>query len=280
MKIWIIGGGYLTSWMREHFEAAGHDVYLSSWDPTERHQRDWVEVLRSSFADLVINAYDLPSEIGCRRNPVLAGAAAGSAAVIAQACRETSTPLVYLSSSEAAVGGGLYGQAKLFAEQAGRLYAAPSGYQIVRLYGVYGPGHYAPHEIPEPAKIVLRAQRDHVLYAHRDVYRGWCYVTDAVRALRLIVEDGRAGVWNIGRWDNEVTMFELAEMACTVVGVDPGRVVGAPLPAAVPQRKTPDTAALLSLGWEPRVALEKGLQATAAWLRSQTTNTDAAVLGQ
>jgi UDP-glucuronate decarboxylase len=76
------------------------------------------------------------------------------------------------------------------------------------------------------------------------------------------------GPVNIGN-PGEFTMLELAELTLKLVG-GKSRIVHRPLPADDPRQRRPDIAvARRVLGWEPRVALEDGLQRTIAYFRTQ-----------
>jgi UDP-glucuronate decarboxylase len=64
-------------------------------------------------------------------------------------------------------------------------------------------------------------------------------------------------------------MLELAELTLKLVG-GKSRIVHRPLPADDPRQRRPDIAvARRLLDWEPRVALEDGLQRTIAYFRTQ-----------
>lgn len=274
MNIWITGGkgtkrpNFIVAWLREHLEATGeHDVFASSWDATERERDDFVQVMRSSKANVIIHGDELRGEYACRKQPLTAAEVnVGTTAMLAQAAAEAVVPFVYLSTSEATIGQDLFGLTKLAGEQAAWLYAQKTGVQIIRLYGVYGPGVRG-IDAPMPNRFVEQALVPEGILAHDSIHRGWTYVSDAVRAIRLIVEDGRPGIWSVGRWDNDLTMFDLAQRACTVAGRDPSVLVGkAGWPPAAHMSKSPDTTAVRSLGWEPEVSLEDGLRDTAAWM--------------
>lgn len=284
MRILIAGQNearcnYLVLWLDHYLGKEGsHEVFSegfsSNWDPCNG-RREWLERLRTSNADVLVQADELYGAHACRLDPV--GAAAvnvGGTAVLAQAAAEAVVPFVYLSDSSVVLGADLYGLTKLAGEQAASLFARKTGVQIIRLHGVYGPG--APHgaDAPAPNRYVERALNREEILAHDTVYRGWTYVADAARAVRLIIEDGSPGLWNVGCFDNELSMHELAEAACAAAYSDDGplhsgrasNVVSPAWDPGVPPRFTVDTAALRSLGWEPEVDLEEGLrEIVAAW---------------
>lgn len=273
MNVWITGElaslrrNYIAGWLHEHLEAAGHKVFMSTWDPADDERcPDWVTVLGSSRADLVVQADELRGAHACRRSPLAAAAInVGGTAVLAKACAEAAVPFAYLSTAEVTVGADLFALTKLAGEQAAQLLASKTGCQIIRLSGVYGPGIRGVLDDPTPNRFLRYALDDDDLTAHDEIRRSWTFVADAVRAIRLIVEDGRPGIWSVGRKDEEVTMFELASAAVRTVGS--GREpAAAGWPPAAPTTRPLDTTALMSLGWEPKVSLEDGLRETAAWL--------------
>lgn len=277
MNIWIVGatqGGpeqrhFLADWFVEHLEAhPAHTLFASSWHVGDRERGEWVEVLRSSDADVLVNFAQLGGGYRCQRLPLTAAELnVGGAALLAQAAAEAGVPFVQVSSSEATVGDSLYGITKLAGEQAARLHAPAC--QVVRLYGVYGPGGGGDLDGPLPNLLLVAQLTDGPRERlHEQVRRGWCYAADAARALRLIVEDGRPGLWNVGRFDNELSMLELGRLAATAAGADPALLTPAPWPPNAPVTKSPDVSALLALGWQPEVELPEGLAKTAEWLRA------------
>jgi UDP-glucuronate decarboxylase len=71
---------------------------------------------------------------------------------------------------------------------------------------------------------------------------------------------------NLGN-PGEVTIVELAERITGAVG-SASQVVNAPLPADDPVRRCPDIGlAQRTLGWQPKVPLEVGLQRTIEYFR-------------
>lgn len=276
MKIWITGtskaarSNYVADWLCEHLEAAGHTPFVTSWDPVEIARARWVEVLRSSNADVLVQADELRGGYACRNEPARAAAVnVGGTAVMAQAAREAGVPFAYLGSAEATVGTDLYGILKLAAEQAARLHSPQC--QLIRLSNLYGPGAAAGLDAPMPNRFLEWAYNDEPVSAHTDLWRSWCHVGDAVRAIRMVLEDGRPGIWNVGCDDNAaLSMFELARHAARIArraDENEIEVTEAGWKPGAPRTRSLDTTALLSLGWEPQVNLEEGMRDTAAWLR-------------
>ena len=79
--------------------------------------------------------------------------------------------------------------------------------------------------------------------------------------------DGVVGPVNIGN-PGEYTILELAEMVLKLTG---GRsiIVFKPLPQDDPTQRQPDiTVARSTLGWEPKVPLQEGLERTIQYFRT------------
>jgi UDP-glucuronate decarboxylase len=79
---------------------------------------------------------------------------------------------------------------------------------------------------------------------------------------------------NLGN-PNELSVKRLVDIVLTMTGSS-SRIVHRPLPVDDPRRRKPDiSTARRLLGWEPRVDLEHGLEATIDWF-ADTQNRTAA----
>jgi UDP-glucuronate decarboxylase len=142
--------------------------------------------------------------------------------------------------------------------------------RLVSIFNTYGPfirtddGRVVTNFIDQS----LRGQAL-TLYGAGKQTRSFCYVDDLLEGcLRLMNQTETVGPVNIGN-PGEFTMLELAELTLKLVG-GKSRIVHRPLPADDPRQRRPDIAvARRVLGWEPRVALEDGLQRTIAYFRTQ-----------
>lgn len=139
---------------------------------------------------------------------------------------------------------------------------------LARPFNVYGPrlrlddGRVVPDFLGDAV-----AGRPITLYSDGRVTRSFCYLTDAVAALLLLLTDEAAcGPYNVGN-DEERSITEVAE---TVDGL---RATAAGLTFAAnadphyltdnPSRRCPDLTRLRStIDWAPRVDLHTGLQRT------------------
>jgi nucleoside-diphosphate-sugar epimerase len=157
---------------------------------------------------------------------------AGMTALVAKACGGADRPLVYASTSEVYGDGGeyaweeadiglaephnVYGLSKRWGEEVCRLYA-PEQLTILRLSMPYGPGHPPGTGRAALTNFLDAATKRQTITVHKNSERTWCWIGDTARAVRLVIESGQAGAWNIGRDDNRTPMRKVAEMACDLV---------------------------------------------------------------
>jgi UDP-glucuronate decarboxylase len=147
-----------------------------------------------------------------------------------------------------------------------RVHGVPA--RIARPFNVYGPrlrlddGRVVPDFIGDAI-----AGKPITLYSRGDVSRSFCYVTDAVSGLILLLCDGVPGeAYNVGN-DEEVTIRQLAETVDEVSGKGLGVSFEVSADAHYltnnPQRRVPDLRKLKALGrWEPQVPLREGIRRT------------------
>ena len=151
----------------------------------------------------------------------------------------------------------------------------------------YGPYHFPEKLIP---LIILNACNGKPLpiYGKGDNIRDWLYVDDHARALRLVLERGRAGeTYNIGGW-NEKTNLEVVHAICAIL--DELRPQGAPHASLIKyvqdrpghdRRYAIDASKIANeLGWKPLESFETGLRKTVEWYLASTAWTDAVISGE
>jgi len=142
--------------------------------------------------------------------------------------------------------------------------------RVVRIFNTYGP-RMNPDDGRVVSSFVVQALRgeDLTVYGDGTQTRSFCYVDDLIEGcVRLMNQTETVGPVNIGN-PGEFTMLELAELTLKLVG-GKSRIVHRPLPADDPRQRRPDiSVARRVLGWEPKVALEEGLERTIAYFRTQ-----------
>jgi UDP-glucuronate decarboxylase len=97
--------------------------------------------------------------------------------------------------------------------------------------------------------------------------RSFCYVSDTVKGLVLLMNGEHVGPINIGN-PNETTVLTLAQKIASMVDPERAQIIFKPLPADDPTKRKPDiTKARTLLGWEPQVDFEVGLKSTIEYFR-------------
>lgn len=274
--------------MAFELEQAGHevvvfDVALSRW-----HDLRFPEVVEQRFeehadADLCVHLAAKVGRVFGEFSPMETVVDnVGITALVAEACGQRKIQLAYASTSEVYGDNGeqmcdesegpftlphnLYGISKFFGEDVCRHYA-PKGLFIFRFSMPYGPG--LPAGIGRAAIINMlhQALHDRQIPVHDGAERSWCYIQDTVRAVRMVLEKGKPGAWNIGRDDDPRTMLFVAKAACALTGAHEHLIEIVPAPTNQTVVKRLATEKIRALGWEPEVPLLEGMQKTLEWVR-------------
>jgi dTDP-glucose 4,6-dehydratase len=143
--------------------------------------------------------------------------------------------------------------------------------------------NYGPYQFPEKLipLMALNAVEDKPLpvYGDGSNVRDWLYVEDHARALRMILEKGRAGeTYNVGG-HGERTNLEVVKAICAVADeLAPGPMPRTELIQFVEDRPGHDkryaidaTKIERELGWQPVESFESGLRRTMSWYLENST---------
>ncbi|MGA2385350.1 MAG: UDP-glucuronic acid decarboxylase family protein [Candidatus Bathyarchaeia archaeon] len=164
-----------------------------------------------------------------------------------------------------------YDEGKRFAEALLVAYSAHYGLdvRIPRIFNTYGPrlredGLYG----RVMSRFISQALTNQPITVYGDgrQTRSFCYITDTVTALMLLMASPKAKgeVVNVGSIE-ETTILELAKKVQEATKTK-STIEFHPLPKDDPKRRCPDTSKLLRLAeWKPNVNLEEGLKRTVAW---------------
>jgi len=142
--------------------------------------------------------------------------------------------------------------------------------KVARIFNTYGPRMNA-GDGRVVSNFIVQALlgEDITIYGDGQQTRSFCYVDDLVQGFLLFMEAGPDvhGPINIGN-PGEFTIRELAEKVLAMVG-GKSKLVTHPLPSDDPMQRKPDiTVARETLGWEPKVNLDEGLERTIAYFRT------------
>ena len=163
-----------------------------------------------------------------------------------------------------------YALSKMLGEASVIHQAAASGYEavIVRYHNVYGPRMGMDHVIPELMQRCFQKINPMPVFGMTQT-RAFCYVSDAVRASRQLMECPLDGVdlVHVGNDQEEVTISVLLDKVLEVTGFHP-QIQQRDAPPGAVARRCPDISKLRKLtGFEPAVNLADGLDLTWNWYR-------------
>jgi UDP-glucuronate decarboxylase len=140
--------------------------------------------------------------------------------------------------------------------------------RVIRIFNTYGP-----RMLPDDGRVVSNfivqalQGKDLTVYGEGSQTRSFCYVDDLVDGfMRFMEQEKIVGPMNLGN-PGEFTMLQLAELVLKKVG-GKSRITHLPLPSDDPKQRRPDiTLAKETLGWEPKVPLEAGIEKTIAYFK-------------
>ncbi|WP_304450685.1 NAD-dependent epimerase/dehydratase family protein [Nocardiopsis sp. YSL2] len=165
----------------------------------------------------------------------------------------------------------VYDEAKRFSESLTMAYHREHGVatSIVRIFNTYGP-RMRPHDgraVPTFVSQCLSGQPITVTGDGTQT-RSMCYVDDLVEGIARVLHHGGVGPYNLGN-PEEITILDLARRVRDLCGAD-SWIDFIASPVDDPRRRIPDIARVRKdLGWEPRVALDDGLERTVLWMAAQ-----------
>jgi dTDP-glucose 4,6-dehydratase len=166
---------------------------------------------------------------------------------------------------------GVYDEAKRFAEAMTVAYHRYHGVdaKIVRIFNTYGPRMRVKDGRAIPAFISQALRNEDVtVFGDGRQTRSFTYITDLVDGILRLMTSSQNDPVNVGN-PRELSLGELARTIIRMTGSTSG-IIYRPLPVDDPKVRQPDiTRARTLLGWEPKVSLEEGLEATIAYFRTK-----------
>ena len=137
--------------------------------------------------------------------------------------------------------------------------------RIVRIFNTYGP-RMNPYDGRVITNFITQGLKDEQLtvYGSGEQTRSFCYVTDAIKGYRALMDSDITTPVNIGN-PNEFKIKDVADMVCDKITSTKykdknTRISFHPLPKDDPKQRKPDiTKAKKLLGWEPKVQINEGL---------------------
>lgn len=142
--------------------------------------------------------------------------------------------------------------------------------RVVRIFNTYGPAMEMDDGRIVSNFINQALRGDPVtIYGDGSQTRSFCYVSDMVRGIILMMEnEGCIGPVNLGN-PQERTVFSAAEEIIRRTGSQ-SMITYHPLPVDDPRRRQPDiSTAKRMLGWQPEVSFAEGIEQTIRYFREQ-----------
>lgn len=169
-----------------------------------------------------------------------------------------------------------YGWEKLFAEELCRYYWHDYHFEtrIVRFHNVYGPlGTYEGGREKAPAaisrKVALSRDGGEIqVWGDGEQTRSFMYVDDCIEGLvRMMASDYHEPL-NLGN-DRLISINELVDLISEIAGKRLVKKHDTSKPQGVRGRNSDNTLLARTLGWEPSISLEIGLEVTYKWIESE-----------
>ena len=142
--------------------------------------------------------------------------------------------------------------------------------KIVRIFNTYGP-RMAVNDGRVVSNFIVQAltHQEITVYGDGSQTRSFCYVDDMTEGMirMMNTQNDFSGPVNLGN-PVEFTILELAERLIRMTG-SRARIIFRPLPQDDPVQRKPDIRlARETLGWQPKIPLEEGIEKTIAYFRS------------
>jgi len=141
--------------------------------------------------------------------------------------------------------------------------------KVIRIFNTYGPRMH-PNDGRVVSNFIVQALqgRDITIYGEGLQTRSFCYVSDLIRGMILMMEskDSIKGPINLGN-PNEFTIRQLAEMVIKMTK-SKSKLVFQELPSDDPRQRKPEISKAESLlDWSPKVEIEQGLNHTIEYFK-------------
>lgn len=168
-----------------------------------------------------------------------------------------------------------YGSTKAIGEQLFIFYAQSYNLRmsIVRPHNFYGPRAGFNHVIPQFIERIVNKVDPFPIYGADDT-RSFCYIQDAVEAMRLVMESSKTDgeIYHIGTTE-ETIIKDLADKLFDIAKWNPNKIEIKNSPEGSVKRRLADVSKIKTyVGWEAKTSLEDGLKNTYSWYKPKYEN--------
>ena len=174
-----------------------------------------------------------------------------------------------------------YGWEKLFSERMCRHFREDFGLEtrVARYHNVYGPhGTFNGGREKAPAAICrkviaakLSGHHEIEIWGDGEQTRSFMFIDDCLYGTRALMDSDIAHPLNIGSCEM-VTINRLVDLAEQIAGIRVKRNYNLDAPKGVRGRSSDNTLIKSTIGWEPSIPLQTGLEKTYAWIFDQMKN--------
>lgn len=141
---------------------------------------------------------------------------------------------------------------------------------IVRYHNSYGPRMGKEHVIPEFLMRMIKKEEPFKIFG-ADTTRSFCYITDTIKATKLVMESEKTNgeIIHIGNNKEEIAMLDLAKKMFNLFDWHPKNLEIHDSPQGSVKRRCPDLRKIKELvSFEPSVNLDEGLKETYKWYKN------------
>jgi nucleoside-diphosphate-sugar epimerase len=208
-----------------------------------------------------------------------------SSACVYAADKQVSADVVALRESDAypAQPEDGYGWEKLFSERMCRHFREDFGIatRVARYHNVYGPhGTWTGGREKAPAAICrkvieakLSGRHEIEIWGDGEQTRSFMYIDDCLLGTQRIMASDVVEPLNLGS-NQLVTINQLVDIVESIAGVRLKRRYDLSAPKGVRGRNSDNTLIQASLGWQPSIPLEVGLETTYRWIHDEIVRAD------
>lgn len=166
-----------------------------------------------------------------------------------------------------------YGAGKIIGEVAIHAYSKTyniKNFVIIRYHNIYGPRMGFEHVIPQFIERIVKKENPFKIFGG-DETRTFCYVDDAIKATKSIMESEqtKGQTIHVGRSDNEIKIIDVAKRLFKITGAYP-KINLQPAPKGSVKRRCPKVEKLKRLGFKPQISLQEGLKKTYEWYKNKS----------
>jgi dTDP-glucose 4,6-dehydratase len=137
---------------------------------------------------------------------------------------------------------------------------------IIRSTNNYGPYQHSEKLIPKIITSFLELKKIPIYGDGKNV-RNWLYVEDNVRAIEIVIHEGRTGeIYNVGTND-ELNNLEIVSLIQNNLNETKNLVEYVPDRLGHDERYGIDSTKIKTLGWQPRETFNSGIKRTVEWYR-------------